>query len=388
MRLASLLVPTVFALLAGAARAEPVVELPEPGTPLNRWSDSERQGGFRYFDKVLPSRKVKRGDAVLPLPEAGRKVDPRLTFDGEPLSVGEFMALNHVSGLIAVKDGRIVLERYAFGRTPDQRWVSFSVTKSVTSTLVGAAIADGHIKSLNDKVARYLPELKGSAYDAVSIRNLLTMRSGVKWNEDYADATSDVYQVGMLPPIGGLNPTARYMKALGRAAPPGKEFLYNTGETDLAGLLVSAAVGKPISQYLSEKIWAPFGMESDALWPMDMGGHERGGCCLNMTLRDYARFGLFALGGGVAGGKPVVPASWMAEATRAHVAEPAYGYFWWIRPDGSGYQATGIHGQGIHVLPREGLVVAFNSAWPQAWEQTYFARQLAMVEAIRAAVAR
>lgn len=377
----------VLSLGIGVAAAEPAVQMPRPGTPLAHWSDAERQGGFRFFDKVLPSQAVKRGEAVFPLPEADRKIDPRLTFEGEELSVGDFMEENRVSGLIAVKDGRIVLERYAFGRKPDQRWVSFSVTKSVTATLAGAAIADGHIKSLNDKVTRYLPELKGSAYDAVSVRDLLTMRSGVEWNEDYSDPASDVYQVGMRRPLGGLNPTARYMKGLRRAAAPGKEFLYNTGETDLAGLLVSAAVGKPLSDYLSEKIWAPFGMESDALWPMDMGGHERGGCCLSMTLRDYARFGMFAMSGGLAGGKPVLPPNWMAEATRAHVAKPAYGYFWWVRHDG-GYQATGIHGQGIHVLPQHGLVVAFNSAWPQAWDQGYFARQLAMVEAIRAEVAK
>lgn len=377
----------VLSLGIGVAAAEPAVQMPKPGTPLAYWTDAERQGGFRFFDKVLPSQTVKRGESVFPLPEADKKIDPRLTFEGKELSVGDFMEENRVSGLIAVKDGKIVLERYAFGRKPDQRWVSFSVTKSVTATLAGAAIADGHIKSLDDKVTRYLPELKGSAYDAVSVRDLLTMRSGVAWNEDYSDPNSDVYQVGMLRPIGGLNPTARYMQGLKRASAPGKEFLYNTGETDLAGLLVSAAVGKPLSQYLSEKIWAPFGMESDALWPTDMGGHERGGCCLNMTLRDYARFGLFAMSGDLAGGKPVLPKDWMAEATRAHVAKPAYGYFWWVRQDG-GYQATGIHGQGIHVLPQQGLVVAFNSAWPQAWDQSYFARQLAMVEAIRAEVAR
>lgn len=377
----------VLCLGLGVAAAEPAVQMPKPGTPLAHWSDAERLGGFRFFDKVLPSQTVKRGTSVYPLPEADRKIDPRMTFEGEELSVDEFMEENRVSGLIAVKDGGIVLERYAFGRKPDQRWVSFSVTKSITATLAGAAIADGYIKSLDDKVTRYLPELKGGAYDAVSIRDLLTMRSGVAWNEDYADPTSDVYQVGMLPPIGGLNPTLRYMKALKRAAPPGKEFLYNTGETDLAGLLVSAAVGKPLSEYLSEKIWAPFGMESDALWPKDTGGHERGGCCLNMTLRDYARFGLFAMSGGIAGGKPVLPKDWMAEATRAHVAKPAYGYFWWVRKDG-GYQATGIHGQGIHVLPQQGLVVAVNSAWPRGWDQNYFARQLAMVEAIRVAATR
>jgi CubicO group peptidase (beta-lactamase class C family) len=364
-----------------APDAKPQVVLPATGTPLHQWTDAERQGGFRNVARLWPSYVVKRGESVHPMPQAPAQIEPRLSFDGAEMSVEEFMQANGVTGLIAVKDGQVVLERYGFGRKPEEPWISFSVSKSITSLLVGAAIADGHIRSVNDKVTRYLPELKGSAYDGVSIRHLLTMRSGVAWNETYADPEADVWKAGMGLPIGGLSPLVQYMKGLKRAARPGTRYLYNTGETDLVGLVVSSATGKPLHEYLSEKIWAPFGMESDATWPMDRGGHAKGGCCLNMTLRDYARVGLFALGGGQAGGKAVVPATWLAESTRAYTEEPRYGYFWWLLGRG-GYAAMGIYGQGIYVLPQHRLVIAVNSSWPAAWDETHFARGEAMFRAI------
>lgn len=359
--------------------------MPPTGLPLAQWSPEQRQVAYRNFEKVMPGPTVKRGASVHALTPATRQIEPLVTFDDATLTAARFMELNGVSGLIAVKNGAVVLERYAFGRAPDDRWVSFSVTKSMTSTLLGTALADGHIKSLHDPVTRYLPALKGSVYDKVTIRDLITMRSGAQWNEDYGDPDADVWKVGMLPPVDGVNPTLRYMKGLQRAAPAGQVFSYNTGETDLAGLLVSAAVGKPLHQYLSEKIWAPFGMERDASWPADTGGHERGGCCLAMTLRDYARFGLFMLGGGQAGGKHVVPTDWVAQATTPQVTEPGYGYFWWTFPHA--YAARGIYGQAIYVYPEEQLVVAVNSAWPVAWEDTYLARQEVFVDAIRRAAA-
>ncbi len=165
--------------------------------------------------------------------------------------------------------------------------------------------------------------------------------------------------------------------------PPGARWAYKTGETDLAGVLVSNAVGEPLAQYLSEKIWVPFGMEADAAWVEDTAGHERGGCCISMTLRDYGRFGLFMLEDGMANGRRVLPAGWVADATRPHVADPGYGYFWWTLPDG--YEAEGVFGQAIAVLPADHLVVAINSAWPTADADADWAAQLALIRAIQAA---
>jgi CubicO group peptidase (beta-lactamase class C family) len=287
------------------------------------------------------------------------------------------------SGILVLKDGKIILERYGLGRGPDDRWTSFSVAKSVTSTLIGAAIRDGKIHSLDDPVTRYISELKGSAYEGVTVRELLTMTSGVKWNEDYTDPNSDVAKVGLSILEPGVNPVVSYMRKLPREAKPGSKFVYKTGETDLAGILLSNAVGKPLAEYLSEKIWKPYGMEQDAIWVQDVAGHERGGCCISMTLRDYGRFGEFMLDGGTAGGKVVLPAGWIKDATAAHVRDPPYGYFWWVIP--GGFEGEGIFGQTVSVLPKDRLVVVINSAWPGAWVDEIDQVRFKYLEAIRIA---
>jgi CubicO group peptidase (beta-lactamase class C family) len=275
------------------------------------------------------------------------------------------------------------------GRTPQERWTSFSVAKSVTAMLVGAAIADGKIASLNDKVSTYLTEMKGSAYDDVSVRQLITMTSGVKWNEDYQDPNSDVARVGLQTDEPGINPVIAYMRKLPRAHPPGSKFVYNTGETDLTGLLVSTAVGKPLSTYMSEKIWQPYGMEQDAVWMTDQGGHERGGCCLSMSLRDYARFGQFMLEDGVAQGKAMVPNRWVELATSYQNdfgKARGYGFFMWIIP--GGYAAEGIFGQQIFVFPQDKLVIAVNSAWASADKEQDWIAQEEMARAVRASLTK
>jgi CubicO group peptidase (beta-lactamase class C family) len=339
------------------------------------------------MEKIGATRVVRRGAHVHPLPKAASEIDPRWTWRGHDYDVASYMAAMRTTGVIVLKDGRIVLERYGLGRTATDRWTSFSVAKSITSTLVGAAIRDGYIKSLDAPVTDYIPELKGSAYDGVTIRELLTMTSGVKWNEDYADPHSDVAQAGaVLEP--GVNPIVSYMRRLPRADPPGTKWVYKTGETDLAGVLVSNAVGRPLADYLSQKVWAPYGMDEDAVWLEDAGGHERGGCCISMTLRDYARFGEFMLDGGRAGDHPVLAPGWIDDATRAHVALPGpgergYGYFWWLFP--GGYAAEGIFGQQIVVFPKDRVVIAINSAWLHADDDADWAAQAAFAGALRAA---
>jgi CubicO group peptidase (beta-lactamase class C family) len=225
--------------------------------------------------------------------------------------------------------------------------------------------------------------LKGSAYADVTVRQLITMTSGVKWNESYTDPNSDVAKVGLSMVEPGINPVVSYMRHLPREAAPGTKFVYKTGETDLAGILLSNAVGEPLAQYLSEKIWRPYGMEQDGIWVEDVAGHERGGCCISMTLRDYGRFGQFMLDHGKAAGREVVPAGWTEEATAEHVAVPPYGYFWWLTP--GGYEAEGIFGQSVSVFPEDRLVVVINSAWPAAWTEDLNAVRTKYVAALRAA---
>ncbi|MDZ4373907.1 MAG: serine hydrolase [Phenylobacterium sp.] len=379
-------VAAFVALMAGAAQAQVPVK---PGvTSILVWTPEQQAVGYRTIEDIYKVETVPRGDKVRPLPKGSRDVTPTWTHDGKAWTVDSYMTAFNVSGVLVLKDGEILLERYGLGRKAEDRWTSFSVAKSVTSTLVGAAIRDGKIKSLAAPVTDYIPELKGSGYDGVTVRQLLMMSSGVKWNEDYADPNSDVARSATLPVEPGKNPLVTYMARLPRAHEPGTMFNYNTGETDLVGILVSRAVGKTVSAYASEKIWKPYGMERDAIWVVDPAGHERGGCCMSITLRDYGRIGQFMLDGGIADGKPVLPDGWTTEATTPQIVNgapaPGYGYFWWMRPQG-GYEARGIFGQGILIVPEEKLVVVVNSAWPAATGQDTSAARLAFYEAVRAA---
>lgn len=365
-----------------ASAAEPTV-LPPGGAAILSWSPEQQAWGYRNIEKINPALVIKRGDKVRPLPKASVQIDPRFTFGAKSYDTASYMAAFRASGVLVIKDGQVVLERYGLGRGPNDRWTSFSVAKSVTSTLIGAAIKDGKIKSLDDPVTRYIPELKASAYEGVTVRQLITMTSGVKWNEDYTDPNSDVANVGLRVMEPGVNPVVSYMRRLPREAPPGAKFLYKTGETDLAGILLSNAVGESLSQYLSEKIWQPYGMEKDAVWLEDVAGHERGGCCISMTLRDYGRFGQFVLDLGKIGDREVLPSGWMQDATNAHVTQPPYGYFWWLIP--GGYEGEGIFGQSVSIYPSEHLVVVINSAWPAAWVDDIDKHRMHYLEAIRTA---
>ncbi|HEX3915081.1 MAG TPA: serine hydrolase [Steroidobacteraceae bacterium] len=369
------------ATATATATADP--PLPPGGAAILTWTPQQQAWGYRNMEKIAPVRVIRRGKSVHALPHAAVQIDPSFKSGEVTYDTDRYMREFRASGVLVIKNGAIVLERYGLGRTAEDRWTSFSVAKSVTSTLIGAAIKDGKIKSLDDPVTRYIPALKGSAYKGVTVRQLVTMTSGVKWNESYTDPNSDVARVGLSILEPGVNPVVSYMRRLPREAAPGTKFVYKTGETDLAGILLSNAVGEPLAQYLSEKLWQPYGMEQDAIWVEDVAGHERGGCCISMTLRDYGRIGQFMLDHGIAGGKEVLPAGWTEDATTRHVQEPPYGYFWWIIP--GGYEAEGIFGQTLSVFPEEQLVVVINSAWPAAWSRDIDAMRVKYLTAVRAA---
>jgi CubicO group peptidase (beta-lactamase class C family) len=323
------------------------------------WKLDQRDAAFRQMEKLVRTNNIAAGGPVFSLDE------------GTPINVPgfdlpQYMERQRNAGLIIIQDGKIRFERYGLGYDAAGRWTSFSVAKSLTSTLVGAAVKDGYIKSLDDKVTVYIPGLKGSAYDDVTVRQLLTMTSGVKWNEDYTDPNSDVALFNLHKAAPGEDVTVSYMKTLPREAPAGSKWVYKTGETNLIGVLVSSATGKTVSAYLQEKIWSPFGMEQDAVWMLGPTGHEISGCCISASLRDYARFGLFIMNGGMAGGKAVLPDGWIAAGTtkQAEIGAPGrgYGYQWWTNDDGS-YAAQGIFGQGIFIDPKRKLVIASNGNW-------------------------
>lgn len=328
------------------------------------WNVAQRDAGFRAMDRLsflAKSNTIAPSATPLPLPVGKPLVIP---------GVEAFMKSQRTSGLVIVVDGKVRFERYGLGFDAQGRWTSFSVAKSFTSTLVGAALKDGAIRSLDDKVSAYIPGLKGSAYDDVSVAQLLTMSSGVRWNEDYEDPQSDVARFNRAKPAGDMDATVSYMRTLPRAHAPGTVWHYNTGETNLIGVLVSSATGKTLSAYLQEKVWQPAGMEAGATWLLGKSGHEIGGCCLQAATRDYARFGLFVLAGGKAqDGRPIVPEDWFARATTKQIdigrAGRGYGFQWWTYDDGS-FAAQGIFGQGIFIDPKRKLVIASNADWPRA----------------------
>ncbi len=353
------------------------------GDEILFWTPEQQVAGYRNMDKTRPWRKIESGDHVYPLPYARVDLgDVQVRSEDTVLSVDEYFMQQSVAGLLVIKDGKIAFERYGLGNTEDSRWVSFSVAKSVVSMLVGAAIRDGYIKSVDEKVTDYLPRLRGSSYDQSTIGNVLQMSSGVEWNEDYADPESDVSRA-----TWETIELYEYLRHKPRDFEPGEVFNYNTAETNLVGTLLRSAIGNNLSTYLTEKIWQPFGMESDAFWTLtEPGGGEFGGCCINATLRDYGRIGLFALGNGrVSDGTRVLPDEWMSRSTTPSKGYDGYGYFWWLT-DEDIYSGSGIFGQGIYINARENVVIALHSARAAASNDADWALQDALYAAIAEAV--
>jgi len=357
--------------------------------PTNRdllfWSEAQRDAAFRALDRLpvlAKSRVVPAGGTTLPLPPG-----PALKL---PLDLEAYLAGQRSAALLVVHDGRLRLERYGLGFDGSGRWTSFSVAKSITSTLLGAALRDGHIRSMDDKVSEYIPQMKGSAYDDVSIRQLLTMTSGVRWNEDYANPDSDVARFNNHKPEPGVDALVSYLRRLPREAPPGTRWNYSTGETNLVGILVSQATKKTLADYLSEKVWIPAGMEQQATWILSRTGQEISGCCVQAAPRDLARFGLFLLDGARVDGQALVPDGWLAEATTARTgigqSERGYGYQWCTYADSS-YAARGIFGQGIFIDPRRRIVIVSNGNWARgASDRSASAAREAFYRAVQKAV--
>jgi CubicO group peptidase (beta-lactamase class C family) len=323
---------------------------------------------FRNIDRLFPSALVRKSKQPYALPLDSKPLTPFSFMDrGRRIELEQYLELNRVAGLLILKEGKIKLEKYRYGNTPQTRWMSMSIAKSITSSLVGAALQQKKIASLNEAVSRYVPELKGSAYQAVRLRDVLMMASGVAWNETYSDPNSDrrhllEAQISQVP-----GATMQVMKKLSSAYPPNSFMNYNTGETQVVAQVLRNAIGQSLATYLSERIWDKFGMEADAYWWLDSAkGVEIGGSGISATLRDYGRFGLFMLNGGYAGAEQILPKGWTYEATTpkqlANGKLIPYAYLWWpgtspeALADGA-YSAIGIHGQYLYINPRQNIVI-------------------------------
>ncbi|QUL38564.1 serine hydrolase [Erythrobacter sp. JK5] len=339
------------------------------------WDDAKRSARFRDMESWFAGHEV---------PAATRE---RVLQPGEPLPdelAAELRALmqeTNAAGLMVVQDGRVRFEEYRLGLGPSDRWTSFSVAKSFTSTLLGAAIADGFIGGLEDPVTQYIPGLAGSAYDGVTVGQIATMTSGVAWNEDYTDPNSDVAQMNRFVVEYGPDAIVEQMKTLKREAEPGEKWVYKTGETNLIGVVVENAVGLSLAEYAQQKIVEPAGFAGPMFWMTDPRGGNIGGCCLSLRLADYARMGQFAL----EGGEGVVPQNWFADAGAPQVdfrnGGFGYGYQWWTYPGGN-FGAQGIFGQAITIVPEKQLVVAVVSNWPTATSSANRERTRAVVNRI------
>ena len=369
-------------------QAAPVREPASKAGAILTWPAEKREQYIAALDAFFLTRTVKAGRRVHAL-DMGR---PLTGFESGGVRADylqQFLAEQRVRGVLVLQNGRIRLERYVSPDSRMTRWNSFSIAKSITSTLVGAAIKDGAIRSLEDPVTRYISGLRGSAYDDVTVRQLLTMTSGVRWNEDYTDVNSDVARMYAEPPDPGFDMTVSYVRKLPRDSAPGTRWVYKTSETNLVGVLVAEATGKKLADYLSEKIWRPYGMERDAEWMIDDVGHEQGGCCLAMTLRDYGRFGQFILDDARIGGKSIVADNWLAEATRAQVSTggggSGYGYQWWTRDDGT-FEGRGIYGQTLHIDRARRLVIVINSAAEKPTDRASGQARQEFIAAVNAAV--
>ena len=393
-------------LMSSAARAQDApttaADTAPIGTRRNYFLAPYRNGSFRHLDRIFPFHVVRRTGAVSELPRADRQLgEVTYQWKGAAHTLDELLRKTKTTGFLVIKDGRIVQERYFGGANETSTFTSMSVAKSFTSTLVGLALADGKIKSLDDPITDYVPELKGSGYDGVPIKAILEMSSGVKFTEKYVlGQYSDMdvmFERGMIDESEPLND---FLKGLPRVLPPGTKFAYKGADTQALGWLVRNVTGKSLADYLSEKVWQPMGMERDAFWNVDApgpNGMEAAFSCFNATLRDFGRFGLMFLNRGKWNGKQIVSSEWAERATAPDgpQVQPGklitgfplgYGYQWWRFPDDGAYSAEGIYFQFIFVNPADNLVIVKTSAFDRPWDPDFEAQTYAAFWAIAAAL--
>ncbi|MCC5906645.1 MAG: serine hydrolase [Balneolaceae bacterium] len=348
---------------------------------------------YRNIDRVFPSRKVPHSETPSELPSSDRlPPEVHFIFQDSTYSMDDYIEKNRVAAMLILKDGKKIHEFYRFGNTEQTRWMSMSIAKSIVSALIGAALQDGYIESIEDPVTRYVPSLEGTAYDGVSIRNVMMMTSGVAWNEEYTDPDSDRRHLLDAQISEESGAVMGVMTGLEREHDPGTVYRYNTGETQIASEVLYRATGRTLSEYLSERIWHPMGAEADAWWWLDSeDGVEIGGSGFAATLRDYGRFGQFVISNGVVNGEEILPENWVQKAGSPKKlpdgTEIDYGYLWWTaeteagRRDGA-FSADGIFGQTIYLNPAENVVIVVWSAWPHPTQSGKFDYDWSLYEAV------
>ena len=329
-------------------------------------------GCHSHFDRVYEGRMVRRATTASPLGRATQEPAVRYEYQGQTFSLDDYLARNPATGLLVARGDTILVERYQYAQHDRHRFMSWSMAKTVTAMLIGLAIAEGRIRSVDDPAAVYVPALADTEYGRTSLRHLLQMSSGVRFVEEYtgkddvARLSAGTYgQIGS----GGVEAVRQFNV---RAAPPGTKFYYASVETQVLGLVIRHAVGRTLADYLQEKIWEPIGAEADATWLIDRSGQEAAYCCINAVLRDYARLGLLLAHDGNWRGRKIIPAAWITEATIVRPDQPqpsagGYGYqVWLLGGERRMFALRGVRGQAIYVDPASRLVMVHTAVRRQA----------------------
>jgi CubicO group peptidase (beta-lactamase class C family) len=372
--------PTLPEVLQGSAASE------VPVTVQNlRWIMLEQPFSsltFRSMDRLFTTRSVPRAGQPWVLPQASHPLDFSYNFEGNTYSALEGIERTYTNAILVLKDGRVVYEAYRNNSGPSDRFMGWSATKSLVSILVGVAVEQDLITSLDDPIDRYLPELGSGGYRGVTIRQVLQMRSGVDYEERYDFANpgaASSNHIGAL--IQNRQRFADAAQTIERKAAPGTLFEYKTLDTAVLGLLIERVSGMALASYMTTNLWEPLGAEADGFFIMDGApgtGREFSGAGFNATLRDFGRVGQLMLDGGMANGQRIVSADWVAQSTRPTEPVPdpqlGYGMQWWTL-GGHAYAAIGLQGQYIFVDPTTRTVVVKLSYFPPQDEQVYLETQ-------------
>ena len=387
------------ALLVLASAAGPVSAAPDeeklgkaegyPLCPLTSLAPPDEKclvGMLSHFDTLVPARRVAKGSAVSEFKRPAQPLKIAYSYQNRQGDTDAFLDANRNTGLLVLKGDTLVVERYQYDRKAEHRMQSYSMAKTVVAMLVGIAIAEKKIGSIDDRADQYLPQLKGHPYGETKLRDLLTMSSGVKFSENY-DGKDDVSVLARKTLFGlGVGGVDSVLSFTERANPPGTKFYYASAETQVLGLVLRAATGITLAEYLSEKIWRPMGAEAEASWLVDGGGYELGYMGLNATLRDWGRLGLLLANQGSLNGKQIIPAEWVKAATSVHAPHLAvgtatkfngYGYQTWLLDNDGRFALFGVRGQAVFVDPKTKIVVVMTAVHstprPQRGEQfAYF----------------
>jgi CubicO group peptidase (beta-lactamase class C family) len=368
----------IFALAAASSLAAPDEELlgKSRGYPIGtrgNWyfDESVRVGAFSNLDKLLPHHTLRKPATPLPLKRAA--VEPAITyrFNHRTFTIDDYLAHQRTTGLLVIRDGEILVERYQYDRNDANRFVSHSMAKSLVSLAIGFALDERKIRSLDDRAADYVPELKTNVYGDTTLRNQLRMSSGVRFTEHY-DGNDDLSKFARTQATKGT--VAGLLLFGDREVAQGERFHYASIETSALGAVLRAATGKSLSDYLAERLWQPMGAEADATWIIGPDNLERTAGNFNAVLRDYGRLGVLLANDGALEGRQILPKDYLLEATDWHRHPPAfaprkgaralgYGYQFWTMPgERRRFALLGVYGQAIFVDPEHKLVMVHTGA--------------------------